>query len=166
LVLDVPLIGQQHGYDGRLLFQPKSGKMVPHGHMACWYAAAEMVSKYFRPGPRFGLPRVWEPDNGLLVNQFNNLATVEGLRVVQRPSTDLRRESLLSLLKTLGPLWAAGDFGAGGAGHVIVVTGVRGDSILFNDPWEPSKKVQSLPWFTGHLWHYPNALMAKDPARS
>jgi hypothetical protein len=163
LLLAVPLIGQQHGYDGRRLMQPKGGKLLPHGRMACWYAAAEMVSKYHRPGPRVGLPAIWEADSGLLIQQINSLAKSEGLRVVPRPGT-VDQESLLRILKQYGPIWAAGTFG--GSGHVIVLTGVSGEQVHFNDPWEPSKKVKSITWFGNHLGYYPNALLAKDPTRS
>jgi hypothetical protein len=163
VLLSVPLIGQQHGYDGRRLMQPRGGKLQPHGRMACWFAAAEMVSKYHRPGPRYGLPAVWDDDNGLLIEQIDRLARSEGLRVVPRPAT-IDRESLLRILKQHGPIWAAGTFG--GNGHVIVLTGVSGDHVYFNDPWEPSRKLRSISWFANHLGRYSNALLAKDPTRS
>jgi hypothetical protein len=164
LLLNVPLIGQQHGYDGRPLRQlNKRGELIPHGKMACWYAAAEMVSKYFRPGPRPGLPNVWQPDQGLEIRQIDILAKSEGLRVVPRPAK-LTGESLSGILRSNGPIWAAGTFG--GAGHVVVITGIEGEAVHYNDPWEPSKKTGTVAWFADHLLPYPNALLAKDPARS
>jgi Papain-like cysteine protease AvrRpt2 len=143
---------------------PGDGKLVPHGGMACWYAAAEMVSKYLRPGPRLGLPDVWKRDNGLSPTVIDALAKAEGLRVVSRPDGGLTATILIELLRTYGPLWSAVNWE--GSGHVIVLTGVKGDNVYFNDPWEPSKKVRPVSWFVSSLLPFPNALLAKDPVRS
>jgi hypothetical protein len=83
--LRVPLVGQQSGYDGRPLMRPNAaGRMAPHGHMACWYASACMVSYYFRLGPRIGLPPVWEADQGLTVRAIDELARAEGLQALAK----------------------------------------------------------------------------------
>jgi hypothetical protein len=168
IVLSVPLVGQQTGNHGQPLVQPGAdGVLRRHGSMACWYAAAEMVSYHFRPGPRNGLPHVWKPDRGLSVAAIDELAAAEGLKRV-RPLSTLTRDGLHQLLTLHGPLWAAGRFldGHPSAGHVIVLTGVRGSVVLYNDPWEPLAKQRPCEWILQHLLPLPNALLAKDQRRS
>lgn len=107
-VLNVPLVGQKTGYDGKPLLQPNQrGQMQPHGGMACWYAADCMVSYYFRPGPRLGLPPVWKADQGRSVSAINQLAMAEGLKAVAKAAGGLTSEAVASLLKTYGPIWIA-----------------------------------------------------------
>lgn len=82
--LNVPLVGQQCGYDGQPIMRPDyCGNMRAHGENACWYASACMVSYFFRQGPRLGLPSVWRPDVGLNGYQFDWLARSEGLVVTE-----------------------------------------------------------------------------------
>lgn len=167
--LNVPLVGQKEGYDGQPLTQPNAqGQRVQHGFMACWYASACMVSYYYRPGPRLGLPKVWKADQGLTVAAINALAQVEGLVAVPRPQAGLTRDAVHDLLKTHGPIWAAGLYldGHPQAGHAIVLTGVQGPFVQYNDPWEPKTKKRSAQWIDAKLLNLPNALLAKDPKRS
>ena len=160
-ILHVPLVGQKTGYDGKALMQPNQrGQMQPHGGMACWYAAACMVSYYFRPGPRLGLPPVWKADQGLTLSAINQLAIAEELKVVAKPVTGLTSAAVALLLKTYGPIWTAIQ------GHVIVLTGVKGNVILYNDPWEPQAKQCSWQWLNSNVLNLPNALLVKDRARS
>ena len=159
--LRVPLVGQQHGYDGRQLMQPnRKGVMKPHGQMACWYASACMVSYYFRPGPRLGLPPVWAADAGLTVQAINALASVEGLTALSKPIGGVTRDFIADTLSRKGPIWAAVRLL--NYGHAIVLTGVRGQTLLYNDPWEPAAKLSTVSWLVGHLYNLPNALMVKD----
>jgi hypothetical protein len=165
LVLEVSLQGQKTGYDGQKLLQPNNkGQMVQHGFMACWYAAACMVSMYYKAGPRLGLPPVWKSDLGLTVAAIDTLSKVEGLKVVPRPTGTLDRDAILGLLTTYGPIWAAGHFldGHPTAGHAIVITGVQGPFVLYNDPWEPKAKKRAAEWFGNNLLTLPNAMLAKD----
>jgi hypothetical protein len=136
--------------------------------MACWYAAACMVSHYYLPGPRNGLPAVWKKDKGLTLDAIDALAQSEGLRVVKKPQGKLTRDALYDLLKSFGPIWAAGRYLdiSPTAGHAVTVTGVQGPFILYNDPWEPLAKKRSVEWFSDRLLSLPNALLAKDPTRS
>lgn len=167
LLLDVPLVGQKTGNDGRLLTQPNaSGKLTQHGFMACWYAAACMVSYYYRAGPRLGLPEIWEPDAGLPMTAISRLARVEGLVTVDPPSEGLTSDSVLDMLRTSGPIWAAGHYleGHPSAGHVIVLTGIEGSVVHYNDPWEPAAKTKSVDWISNGLWSLPNALLAAHPS--
>ena len=140
---DIALVGQKTGLDGRPLMQPgPSGHMAQHGWMACWYASACMVSYYYRPGPRLGLPKVWQADAGLTLQAVNSLASVEGLKTIAKPAAGLTRDTIANLLRRYGPIWAAGTYldGHPMAGHAIVLTGVQAPFVLYNDPWEPKAR--------------------------
>ena len=170
-VLQVPLVGQKVGYDAKPLMQPNAmGQMQQHGFMSCWYASACMVSYYFRKGPRLGLPLVWKPDNGLRARQITNLARAEGLKAIPKPVGGLNADNVVALLKTYGPIWAAGGYFDGDSepwmGHCIVLTGVRGQFVLYNDPWEPKAKQRAWHWIDANLADLPNALLVKDISRS
>ena len=167
--LQVPLVGQKVGYDHKPLLQPSAqGQMQQHGFMACWYAAACMVSYHYAAGPRLGLPQIWQADQGLTVAAINQLATVEGLKAIPKPAGGLTAENIVALLKAHGPIWAGGRYldGYPQAGHAIVLTGVKDPFVLYNDPWEPKAKQRSWQWINSNLFHLPNALLAKDRARS
>jgi hypothetical protein len=127
-----------------------------------------MVSHYYITGPRNGIPSVWKADRGLTVSTIDALAQSEGLRVVQKPQGKLTRDALYDLLKMYGPIWSAGRFldASPTAGHVVVLTGVQGPFVLFNDPWEPVAKKRSAEWFSNRLYALPNAMLAKDTQRS
>src|SRR5690349_25160905 len=94
LELKVPLVGQKQGYDGKPLTRPDAhGVLAQHGFMACWYASAEMVSYFYRPGPRNRLPSVWEADQRLTLTAIDLLAAGEGLKRV-RPAGPITRETI------------------------------------------------------------------------
>jgi len=165
-VLSVPLIGQKSGYDGAPLLRPnEDGVPTLHGRMACWYAAACMVSQYFRAGPRNGLPAVWAADAGLTAASIQELAKAEGLRPIPKPAGILTEPAVEGLLRKHGPIWAAGRY-LNGSPHAIVLTGVRGAWVLYNDPWEPMAKQASASWLSILMLNIPGALLAKDPGRS
>ena len=168
-ILQVPLVGQKVGYDAKPLMQMSvQGQMQQHGFMACWYAAACMVSYFYAAGPRIGLPPVWQADQGLTLAAIDQLARAEGLKSVPKPAGGLTSDNVITLLKTYGPIWAAGRYldGHPQAGHAIVLTGVKGPFVLYNDPWEPRAKQRSWQWINSNLLNLPNALLAKDRGRS
>jgi hypothetical protein len=144
------------------------GQMQQHGFMACWYAAACMVSYFYAAGPRLGIPPVWKADQGLTLAAIDLLAKAEGLKPVPKPAGGLTPESVIALLKAHGPIWAAGRYldGHPQAGHAIVLTGVKGPFVLYNDPWEPRAKQRASQWINAQLFALPNALLVKDRARS
>jgi cysteine protease avirulence protein AvrRpt2 len=165
ILLQVPLVGQQVGYDGRPSLQPDaSGRLVRHGHMACWYASACMVSYYFRKGPRLGLPPIWKADQGLSIVAIDALAKVEGLQQLGKPINGITADFISTALATRGPIWAA--IHSGRYGHAIVLTGIKSDVIYYNDPWEPSRKRNPISWLKSNLLMLPNALLVKDKSRS
>ena len=168
-IIRVPLVGQKTGCDGKTVTQPDArGQMKQHGFIACWYASACMVSYYYKAGPRLGLPPVWKADAGLTVAAIDQLARAEGLKAVAKPTGGLTAENVITLLRTCGPIWAAGHYldGYPQAGHAIVLTGVKGPFILYHDPWEPRAKHRAWHWINGNLLNLPNALLAKNTHRS
>jgi len=83
----------------------------------------------------------------------------EGFQVMAYTSDDIK-----SLLVTHGPLWAAGNWY--GVGHAIVITGIDGETVHLNDPDGGVKKTGLVNWFnTMRFRTWPDALLAKDPAR-
>lgn len=149
LMLDVPVVGQSRS-------------------MSCWYASACMVAYYQEAGPRLGLPRAWAADYGLGTKAFPRLAAVEGLVPVPLPSggSAATSQDIFRWLMDYGPLWAAGDWY--GDGHVIVITGIDGDTVHINDPDDQvggddgRRGTETLTWFNDHLWwDVASALMYK-----
>ncbi|MFK4534312.1 hypothetical protein ABIA00_002495 [Bradyrhizobium ottawaense] len=155
--LNVPLVGQQCGYDGQPIMRPDyCGNMRAHGENACWYASACMVSYFFRQGPRLGLPSVWRPDVGLNGYQFDWLARSEGLDRLVEPVDGFKRDFIAETLETRGPIWAALHLPSGEP-HVIVLTGLEANTLYYNDPWEPERKLIDFPVFQF------NELFVKNP---
>jgi Papain-like cysteine protease AvrRpt2 len=147
--LDVPLVAQARS-------------------MSCWYAAACMVSYYFRAGPRLGLPAKWMANKGITPNDFIALAEAEGLeplpepRVPPTPASPAAHNggSLYAALRTHGPIWCAGYWY--GPGHVIVLTGIDGSTIYLNDPDGGVEKTATVPWFNAKVAKLPGAMLRKD----
>ncbi|HWS23247.1 MAG TPA: papain-like cysteine protease family protein [Anaerolineales bacterium] len=143
IVLDVPLV-KQSNWD------------------SCWYAATCMVAYFRYPGPRLGVPDIYaksgdrgkpRPKNarGIIPGaELSRLAKNERFNAVPFPETGWTPDLLETALRKYGPIWAGGIFG-NGQGHVIVLTGVIGDKVIFNDPWEPERKVQNFVWFNTNL---------------
>lgn len=137
--LNVPLVGQEHGYDGQpIMRRDYQGIMRRSGDCACWYASACMVSYYFRAGPRLGLPMLWRPDLGLPRNCFDDLALIEGLEWLEKPYGGFTPNFVAETLRRRGPIWAAVTL-APEDKHVVVLTGVRGNTLHFNDPQPPER---------------------------
>jgi len=132
--------------------------------MACWYAAACMVSYYFRAGPRQGLPAKWTANKGITPTDFIALAKVEGLVAMPTPPVGHDGGSLYTALRTYGPIWCAGFWY--GPGHVIVLTGIDGNTVYLNDPDGGVEKTGTIPWFNVKVAKLPGAMMRKDPGRS
>lgn len=167
-LLDVPLCGQKEGYDGTPSTLPnRFGEVQLHGFKACWYWSACMVSYYFSKGPRMGIPKLWYKDRGISVKAIDELADIEGLSVLERPESEVRSDFLLRSLQKHGPIWAAGYYLEDNPkeAHAIVLTGVKGNDIYYNDPWEPESKVKSVNWFDSRLLNFPNVLLVKNRDR-
>jgi ABC-type bacteriocin/lantibiotic exporter with double-glycine peptidase domain len=135
--LDVPLVRQEK-------------------RSTCWYAAVCMLAYYRKPGPRLGLPDVWEADEGIGSGDLRRLAETEGLKPILCPARDLTANHLETFLRNFGPLWCLGRWD--GLHHVVVLTGVDGDRVYLNDP-AGRARVQALAWFNDRLDRVPGCLL-------
>ncbi|WP_084305369.1 papain-like cysteine protease family protein [Bradyrhizobium sp. ARR65] len=146
VVLEVPLVWQQHGYDGQLnMGRNYAGDIQPRGNNGCWYACVCMLSYYFRPGPRLGLPSVWRADVGIHYDQLDWLARTEGLERLEQPEDGFTRDFIAETLIARGPILAmlrrplCSEILA--VGHMIVLTGLVEDMLHYNDPYYPAPRV-------------------------
>ena len=116
----------------------------------CWFTAACMVAYFHFSGPRLGIPKVWERSNksGILPHEFSQLAQNEGLRPISLSAASTA-VALEHQLRAHGPIWCAGFWF--GPGHVIVLTGVDGNDVHFNDPDGGKKKTGTIEWFNAKL---------------
>ena len=137
--LDVPLVTQQ-------------------ATMECWYASACMVAYFRRPGPRLGLPDKWAPNRGIGLADFARLAQAEGLKSMLTPGSQVTAQQLETFLGNYGPIWCAGRWD--GVPHIVVLTGVDGQTVYINDP-NPArgKRIETLAWFNQKLDRVPNCMM-------
>ncbi|WP_143271620.1 papain-like cysteine protease family protein [Bradyrhizobium mercantei] len=137
--LNVPLVGQERGYDGQpIMRSDHHGIVRPWGINACWYASACMVSYYFHPGPRLGLPTLWRADLGLNVRELGWLAWSEGLLRLVEPHEGFTPYFIAETLRIRGPIWAAISLPSVDH-HAVVLTGVEGHTLYYNDPSEPAR---------------------------
>ncbi|MEP7277768.1 MAG: papain-like cysteine protease family protein [Bacteroidota bacterium] len=66
-----------------------------------------------------------------------------------------------NMLVRYGPLWCAGFWF--GHGHIIVLTGIKGEEVYFNDPDGGVQKKGSVAWFNAKLaGELDGCLMYKD----
>jgi ABC-type bacteriocin/lantibiotic exporter with double-glycine peptidase domain len=147
LILDVPLDPQE---------KPNT----------CWHSAAYMIWLYWqrrtgKQGPMWTVPKLYDENRAITPPEFIRLARNVGLREVaclkQYASDDLKK-----MLDAHGPIWCAGWWY--GPGHVIVLTGVNGDTAHINDPDGGVKKQIPVAWFNTKLANqYPGCLMEKNP---
>ena len=132
----------------------------------CWHAAALMVWHYSQKqtgkvGPMNTLRDDFAANRP--INDWPALAKLVGLREVGADKA-YTSDEIESLLRTHGPLWCAGNWF--GVGHCIVITGIDGGTIYFNDPDRGKKKFGLLAWFnTKRFRAWPDSLLVKDPAR-
>lgn len=69
---------------------------------------------------------------------------------------------LIRMLMRYGPLWAAGEWY--GFGHVVVITGVKDETVYINDPDRGTKKSGTISWFNQRILNtFNGCLMFKDP---
>ena len=125
---------------------------------SCWYASACMVAYYRAPGPRLGLPDLWLKDDGLSSADFVGLAANEGLHPIRLPTPRWTPGNTEANLAIHGPLWCAGCWY--GVPHIIVLTGVDGNTVYINDPDGPRRREGTLDWFNEKLdSHIANCVM-------
>ena len=126
----------------------------------CWAASTAMMTRSSVMAVKARTPQeMWSDDAGLFnrsdtddaVTSGNRFARIHGLRCFPPRSWTL---SAMQQQLRQGPLmfdmlWNARDYagGAGSAGHMIVVTGIRGDNdqsgagttLRIQDPWPPGR---------------------------
>jgi len=134
----------------------------------CWNTSAMMIWMYWqsqsgRQGPMNTLIRTYERNHGITPQEFITLARTIGLEPL--PNKSLHSSGDLHWdLKSKGPLWCAGHWF--GPGHVIVLTGIDGGQVFFNDPDGGVKKSATVDWFNKKLASsLHGSLMFKDPGR-
>jgi hypothetical protein len=136
----------------------------------CWHTAAYMIWLYWqgqsgRAGPMntVGPAYAIADDTPLQYAQYITLAQKVGLSSI--PIKNEHSEAdLCGYLTDLGPIWANGLWY--GPGHCIVVTGVGGGKVFFNDPDRGVKKEETIKWFNEKLFtQWIGCLMVKDQAR-
>jgi hypothetical protein len=141
-----------------------------------------MVNYYFAPGPRFGLPRLFNKSNTLsdtsgktydnpyhsaiTPSDFAELASNEGLEFVDLPTTRLWTPELIdALLRGFGPL-AFGWFKTAGGhtyGHFSTMCGIKPlpDRIIYHDPEKGAHSEISLTDFNAKFAWMPGAMMRR-----
>jgi ABC-type bacteriocin/lantibiotic exporter with double-glycine peptidase domain len=133
----------------------------------CWHTSAMMIWQYSqgqtgRQGPMNTLGKTYTDNKGLSPQAFITLAGTVGMLAL--PLQAIWNSGDLALaLRMRGPLWCAGYWF--GPGHVVVLTGVDGDTIQFNDPDGGVAKTGALNWFNTKLANGLNGcMMAKNAA--
>jgi ABC-type bacteriocin/lantibiotic exporter with double-glycine peptidase domain len=133
----------------------------------CWHASSQMIWFYWqgvtnKQGPMNTIAENYKDDRGVTAQQFVTLAGKVGLKKVSPAPSTYTSQVLESLLNRYGPLWSAGMWF--GVGHIIVLTGVDGEVIFFNDPDRGVKKRGDVDWFNRKLSkNVDGCLMYKDP---
>jgi|SRR5579883_1958033 len=133
----------------------------------CWHASAQMIWWYWqgvthRQGPMNTLANNYQDNKPVTPADFIRLAKTVGMQEVTR-STTYTSDGLKSLLTDNGPLWCAGYWY--GPGHIIVLTGVDGETIYLNDPDGGVRKTGLISWFNTKLANsLAGCLMSKDPS--
>ena len=137
---------------------------------SCWNTAAYMIWLYWqgqtgRQGPMNTVAPAYarSGSSGITPQEFITLAKNVGLSAL--PLKNLQTsDDLYGYLTARGPLWCAGYWF--GVGHIIVLTGVDGGTVYFNDPDGGVKKEGTVNWFNTCLASsISGCLMYKDQAR-
>ncbi|MGH8175990.1 MAG: papain-like cysteine protease family protein [Steroidobacter sp.] len=136
--------------------------------MCCWHTSAMMIWQYWqqqsgRQGPMDTLSPVYTDNKGITPAAFVTLAKKVGLSDLPVKTTHDNAD-LFKYLRDRGPIWCAGFWY--GFGHIIVLTGVDGGTVYFNDPDQGVKKTGTIAWFNEKLSNsLAGCLMYKDKAR-
>lgn len=133
----------------------------------CWHASSLMIWYYWqgvtsRQGPMNTLSGSYSNDKGVTPQQFITLAEKVGLKKVDQQYINYSSAIIEGLLTKHGPLWCAGYWF--GPGHIIVLTGIDGEDIYFNDPGGGVRKTNKMNWFNAKIAKaVPGCIMYKNP---
>lgn len=135
---------------------------------SCWHASASMIWLYWQQhgkgaGPMNTVASAYDiaDTTPLSGAEFITLAQKVGLNRLPTKNHHSRWE-IAKYLRKQGPIWAAGLWF--GVGHAIVLTGIHGDTVYFNDPDQGVKKTGTVKWFNEKLFsQFYGSLMSKDP---
>lgn len=146
-------------YDVPLEAQQKSN--------TCWNASAFMIWRYWqgvsgRQGSMNSLGNKWASNSTIsLTKESIELAKKVGLH----DATTIKSHTsstLYQILKSKGSIWCAGKWFC--FGHVIVLIGIDGNKIYFNDPDGGRKKWGPVGWFNLKSYsQYTGYMLAKNP---
>ena len=138
-------------------YQIKDVPVIPQGNldMACWFFSAWMIYKY-QTSKNLGAEQVDQKsiERGIDPEELRPTLTKVGFKPVAPDDGAVTwdEKNIYALLRQAGPLWCAGTFGKGDSDHVIVLTGIKGDKVHYNDPWGTgSRSTKSLSWFAQHI---------------
>lgn len=133
----------------------------------CWHTCAMMIWQYWQQksgnvGPMNTMGPVYTQDTGLSAGAFITLGKTAGLKAVPLRYT-WYASNLKGILRARGPIWCAGYWKGGP--HVIVLTGIDGNTVYFNDPQDGLKKTGTVHWFNTNLNNgVKGCMMHKDQA--
>ena len=137
---------------------------------SCWHAAAYMIWLYSqqktgRAGPMATHSQAYaiSQTTPLKYGQYKQFANQVGLKSLPKKATH-STDDLHGYLQSHGPIWCNGTWF--GVGHAIVLTGISGTQVYFNDPDGGVKKNNTLNWWNNKLYSdFDDTLMYKDPTR-
>jgi hypothetical protein len=136
----------------------------------CWHTSAYMIWLYWQQNGKGAGPMntvassyAVADTKGIGPQVFITLAQTVGLKALPVKNQH-SEDDLFGYLRDGGPVWCAGFWF--GVGHIIVLTGVGGGKVFFNDPDQGVKKEGTIDWFNKKLSsQLPGCLMVKDQDR-
>jgi hypothetical protein len=135
----------------------------------CWHTAAYMIWLYWqgqtgRAGPMNTIGPAYDIADTTPLDYAQYITLAKKVGLVSIPIKNQHSESdLYGYLNGSGPVWCNGLWF--GPGHVIVLTGVDGGKVYFNDPDKGVAKEGTIKWFNEKLFtQWIGCLMVKDPS--
>ena len=133
----------------------------------CWHTAAYMIWLYWqgqtkRQGPMNTVAPSYEIADTVPLPYSGWITLAKKFGLVQLPVKNQHTEAdLHGYLRDHGPVWSAGLWF--GVGHAIVLTGIDGSTVYFNDPDGGVAKKGTAKWFNEKLYtQWIGCLMVKD----
>jgi hypothetical protein len=135
----------------------------------CWHTAAYMIWLYWqrhsgRAGPMNTIGSAYAIADATPLDYAQYITLAKKVGLFSLPVKNQHLESdLYGYLRDFGPVWCNGLWF--GPGHCIVLTGVEGGKVYFNDPDRGVKKEGTVKWFNEKLFtQWIGCVMVKDPS--